>query len=59
MLSAVAHLANNPTGAVLIVIVVAVVLFAVSAVVAVLERAFWAGLVAAGLGFGFLAFLIS
>jgi hypothetical protein len=60
MLSAVVqHLANQPAAGVLICLVVAIVLLIVAAVVAFMARAFWALLLAAGLIFFVLAFLIT
>lgn len=59
MLAVAAHLANSPSGGVLICLVVALVLFVISAVVAGLVRAFYATLMAAALAFFTLAFLVS
>lgn len=60
MLAAVTqHLANPPAAGILIALVFALVLFIVAAVVAILDRAFWAALTAAGLACFALAFMIS
>ena len=54
-----AYLASKPSGGVLVVLVVAVVLFAVAAIPAAQSRLYWAALVSAGLAFLTAAFLIS
>lgn len=59
MLAAVVHLANRPDGAVLVVLVIAIVLAIVAGVVAFMDKAFWALLVCAALAFFFLAFLVT
>lgn len=57
--AAAAHLANQATGGVLIALVVALVLFIVAGVMAILSQAWWAGLMAAGLCFVVVAFLVT
>jgi hypothetical protein len=59
LLAATAYLANKPDGIVLAFLVVALVLFIVSAVVAGMVRAFYATAIAAGLAFFTLAFMIN
>jgi hypothetical protein len=58
-LFAATYLANKPTGGVLVCLIVAVVLFVVAALGAAYWKAFWATVLAAGLAFLTLAFLIS
>ena len=58
MLAVAQSLANKPEGGVLICLIVAIVLFVVAGVLAVVEKAFWVALVAAGLAFVVLAFLV-
>ena len=55
----IAYLAAKPTGGVLVVLIVAIVLFAVAAIPAAQARLYWAALVSAGLAFLTAAFLIS
>lgn len=55
----VAYLASKPVDATLVVLWVAVILFAVAAVMAAVERAFVVALVAAGLTAFTMAFLVS
>ena len=54
-----AYLASKPVDATLTVLLVAVILFCVSGVVAVMAKAFYAALVAAGLAALTVAFLVS
>ena len=54
-----AYLAAKPTGWVLAVLIVAVVLFVLAAIPAAQARLYWAALVSAGLAFLTAAFLIS
>ena len=54
-----AYLAAKPTGGILVVLIIAVVLFAVATIPAVQAKLYWAALVSAGLAFLTAAFLIS
>lgn len=56
--TAVAHLANAPTGIVLFVLIVAALCFFAGAVTAALVRSWWSVLVSAGLALLTLAFMI-
>ena len=59
LLVASTYLANKPTGAPLVCLVVAIVLFVVAGLAAGFWKAFWACVVCAGLAFLTLAFLVS
>jgi hypothetical protein len=59
MLSVVVHLANKPDGAVFACLLIAIVLFIVAGVVAFMVKEFYAILIAAGLVFVTLAFLVT
>jgi hypothetical protein len=58
LLLATTYLAGKPTGAVLACLVVAIVLFAVCAALALLDRLFWATALAVGFAFLILAFVV-
>lgn len=58
MLAAASYLANKPDGGVLICLIIAIVCCVIAAVLAGMERVFWATLISAGLAFIVLAFLI-
>lgn len=59
MLSAVAHLANPPTGVVVLVLVIAALSFFAAAVASFLVRSWWSLMVSVGLALFVLSFLIT
>ena len=59
LLATTLHLANKPDGGVLICLVVALVLFAVAAVVSVMERSWFSAIAFGGLFFFALSFLVT
>jgi hypothetical protein len=54
-----AYLATKPTGGPLTCLIIAIVLFVVAGAAAAFYKAFWACIIAAGLAFLTLAFLVS
>lgn len=59
MLALTTHLANTPAAGVLICLVISIVLLIVAAVIALMTHTFYAALLASGLVFFVLAFIIT